>query len=65
MVEHIQDRKEEKNKMTVSTKRIKEILENKSEMTHNEQVEICVEVLQKRRDEEDLDLAYAKANIRV
>jgi len=51
--------------MTVSTKRIKEILENKSEMTHNEQVEICVEVLQKRRDEEDLDLAYAKANIRV
>jgi len=65
MVEHIQDRKEKKNKMTVSTKRIKEILENKSEMTHNEQVEICVEVLQKRRDEEDLDLAYAKANIRV
>jgi len=38
--------------MTVSKKRIKEVLENALELTHNEQVEILVEVLQYRRDRE-------------
>ena len=37
---------------TVSEKRIKEVLKNALELTHNEQVEILVEVLQYRREEE-------------